>query len=618
MRISPIWLREFVDLKVDDNKLAEDLTLAGVAVESLQQREGQTIFEMEIGTNRPDAMNHYGVARECSAIYDVALKPISPKLPNARPAANPFPIEIQDAQGCGRYTGRVVRNVKIAPSPAKILERLRLEDHGGVSNAVDASNYTLMEMGHPTHAFDLDKLEGGRIIVRRARHGETLKTLDGVDRKLHPEDLVIADAVKPVALAGIMGGLDSAISDSTKNILIESAWFDPATVRKTARRLGMHTDASHIFERGADWGATSLACNRVAELVLQTAGGELEGELVDAIARRLVRHQIYLRRNQILRNLGKDISNAEIVRILERLGFTLFGVTAATTDFLDKLNRAANHEERAAIVKSAKEKASKSDEVVGWMVELPTWRLDVEREIDLLEEIARIHGYNKFPNTLPSFSGGVIELPDAEKEARARFDLLALGYNEAISSSFISAADAGAFSNSVVVPLANPISGEQSAMRTSLLSGMLGMMAWNLNRGTTDVRLFEMGHVFTAPSEEQADERKMICIGATGNAVGPGVHGNGRPYSFFDLKGDVETLLGAFESRNLYFDAHTAAHFHPGRCARAVAGGQTVAQLGQLHPDVAAARKLKQEIYVAEIYLDRLLRLPLHVPRYQP
>src|SRR5437588_736255 len=323
MKLSPHWLREFVDLKVDDHRLADDLTLAGVAVESVQQQDGQTIFEMEITTNRPDAMNHYGVARECSAIYDIPLKPIKPKLPKAHPAQTPFPIEIQDTKGCLRYTARVVCSVKIAPSPAKLLARLKIDDHGGVSNAVDASNYALMELGHPTHAFDLDKLEGAKIIVRRARAGETLKTLDGVERKLTPEDLIIADAVRPVALAGIMGGLESAISDRTRNILIESAWFDPATVRKTARRLGMHTDASHIFERGADWDATLLACNRVAELVLETAGGELEGEPVDAIAGHVVRHSVWLRRSEILRLLGQEISDVTARRILTRLGFAL-------------------------------------------------------------------------------------------------------------------------------------------------------------------------------------------------------------------------------------------------------------------------------------------------------
>ena len=253
MRIYPTWLHEFVNLKVSDHQLADDLTLAGVAVESVKQAGEKTLFEMEIGTNRPDAMCHYGVARECSAIYDIDLKPIQPRLPKARPANQPFPLEIEDPEACKRYTARVVRNVKIGTSPEWMLERLRIDDHGGVSNAVDASNYALMEIGHPTHAFDLDKPQGGKIVVRRARAGETLKTLDGVDHKLDPQDLVIADAARPVALAGVMGGLDSAISASTRNILIESAWFDPVTIRKTARRHAMHTDASHIFERGADW-----------------------------------------------------------------------------------------------------------------------------------------------------------------------------------------------------------------------------------------------------------------------------------------------------------------------------------------------------------------------------
>ncbi|PYP88220.1 MAG: phenylalanine--tRNA ligase subunit beta [Candidatus Angelobacter sp. Gp1-AA117] len=615
MRVSPNWLREFVDLQVDDRQLAEDLTLAGVAVESVRQQDGETIFEMEITTNRPDAMNHYGVARECSGIYDVALKPIKPKLPKARPAATPVPIEIQDSKGCLRYTARVIRNVKIALSPARLLARLKIEDHGGVSNAVDASNYTLMEMGHPTHAFDLDKLEGGKIIVRRARAGETLKTLDGVDRKLAPEDLIIADAAKPVALAGIMGGLDSAISAGTNNILIESAWFDPGTVRKTARRLGMHTDASHIFERGADWGATPLACDRVAELVLETAGGELEGEPVDAIAGHVVRHAVFLRRSEILRILGHDIAHAQVKRILTRLGFK--------PEKLQGFSVNRSPEELEALKEKARQMGIKPldwkiDPEHDLCVELPTWRLDIEREIDLIEEIARIYGYNKFADTLPSFSGGVVELPDADKETKLRTELLAMGFNEAISPSFISPADAQAFSTSVPVPLANPLSEEQSMMRTSLVSGMMAMLAWNLNRGATGVRLFEMGHVFSAPQEEESEEHQMICIGATGNSVPASVHTAPRPFSFFDLKGDIETLLESFEASNLCFDAHTATYYHPGRSARALVNGQTVAQFGQLHPDVATARKIKQEIYIAEIYLDRLFRLPLRTPRYQP
>ena len=621
MRLSPQWLREFVDLKVSDRQLADDLTQAGIAVESIKTdiAPHPLLFEMEIGTNRPDAMCHYGVARECSAIYDLPLKAIQPALPKARTAAKPFPIVIEDAKGCLRYTARVVRNVKIAPSPAKILNRLKIDDHGGVSNAVDASNYALMELGHPTHAFDLDKLEGGKIIVRRARAGETLKTLDGIDRKLDPEDLIIADAKKPVALAGVMGGLDSAISESTRNILIESAWFDPATVRKTARRHGMHTDASHIFERGADWGATTLACDRVAELILETAGGELEGQAVDAIAGRVVRHSVWLRRKEIVRILGQDISSETCARILTRLGFKLSDLREA----FPRGVRIAALKPEALEEYRAKVKAM-GIELPDWnidtendlIVELPTWRLDVEREIDLIEEIARIYGYNKFANTLPSFSGGVVELPNADKAAKVRAVLLALGYNEAISPSFISPAEAAAFSRAVMVPLANPLSEEQSVMRTSLVPGMLGMVAWNLNRGATDVRLFEMGHVFFAPSEESAEEAPMLSLGATGNAVASGVHGPARAYSFFDLKGDIESVLGAFEIAGLRFEKTN--QYHPGRSARAVVDGATVAEFGQLHPDLAAARKFKQEVYIAQIHLDRLFALPLRVPRYQP
>jgi phenylalanyl-tRNA synthetase beta chain len=594
----------------------------------------RTLFEMEIGTNRPDAMCHYGVARECSAIYDIDLKPIVPKLPKSKAAAA-FPIEIQDKEGCKRYTARVIRNVKIGPSPKKILERLKIDDHGGVSNAVDASNYTLMEMGHPTHAFDLDKLEGGKIIVRRARAGETLKTLDGVDRKLETEDLVIADAVKPIALAGIMGGFDTAISGSTKNILIESAWFDPATVRRAARRLGMHTDASHIFERGADWGATPLACNRVAELILATAGGELEGDVVDAIAGHVPRYSLILRRPEILRILGQDIPEEQVTRMLSRLGFTMklvkgneimqrltegmpkgtVAVVVPHSGLIPSNAKTGDYEEK--VRKYAADLLQQLGGQTCWIVDLPTWRLDIEREIDLIEEIARIYGYNKFPNTLPSFSGGVIELPGAAKEDRLRNELLALGYDEAVSSTFISPADAQAFSNKQTVMLANPLSAEQSVMRSSLLPGMLGMMAWNLNRGTSDVRLFESGHVFEMVGEK-SEERKMLSIGATGNALDQDVHTKARPYTFFDLKGDVETLLAGFELGKVQLDAGAASYYHPGRSAQFKAGGQVIAQFGQIHPDVATVRKLKQEVYLAEIDLDRLLKFELHVPRYEP
>ncbi|MGB9103704.1 MAG: phenylalanine--tRNA ligase beta subunit-related protein, partial [Terriglobales bacterium] len=311
MKILPAWLREFVDISADDRKLADDLTLAGISVESIDGEGACTVYDVDFTPNRVDAMNHYGVARDCAAIYDKNLKPLkqllksvilsedAPRNQSAPPEPVPseaegraragaseskdlhFPIEIQDPQGCARYTARVIRNVQIAASPEKIAQRLELVGSRAINNVADASNYALQEIGHPTHCFDLDLLEGGKIIVRRARPGEKLKTLDGADHILHPDDLVIADAVKPVALAGVMGGFDSMITEKTRNVLIESAWFDPASVRRTARRHAMHTDASHRFERGADIGITPTACARVAELILQSAGGQLAGEETD-------------------------------------------------------------------------------------------------------------------------------------------------------------------------------------------------------------------------------------------------------------------------------------------------------------------------------------------------
>jgi phenylalanyl-tRNA synthetase beta chain len=583
MKISPQWLRDFVDLSVNYHQLADDLTLAGIAVESLSGEGDGVIFEMDVTTNRPDAMNHYGIARECSAIYDLPLKAIEPKLRNASGHAD-FPIHIEDADGCARFTARILRNVTINASPANIVKRLAQIDQRPISNAVDATNYTLWEMGKPTHVFDLDLLEGGKIIVRRARAGEVLKTLDGVERKLTPEDLVVADAVKPVGLAGTMGGFDTMINEKTRNILIESAWWDPVTVRKMSRRHGLHTDASHRFERGADYESTVLSCNRVAELILQSGGGELIGEPVDVIARRLDLAPIALHLSEVHRILGEKLTASEIVRILRRLGFELIPEPGDEPEFT---------------------------------VQIPSWRLDIEREIDLIEEIARLHGYDKFPNTLPAYVGSVVERRDAEKERKLRTTLLALGYNEAISSTFISHADAEQFSAVPVIELGNPLSEEASVMRTSMAPGMLNMLAYNLNRGRDGVRLFEAGNVFEAAGEKTV-ERKHICMGATGSAAGAGVHEAARSMSFFDVKGDVEALLIAFQHDALEFKAEAAEYYHPGRSAFALMDGEVVAQFGQILPAAAAGRKIRQDVFTAEIYLDRLLTRGLRAVRYEP
>ncbi len=582
MKLSPAWLREFVDAKVDDRRLAQDLTSIGIAVESISGEDKNAVFEMEIGTNRPDAMNHYGVAREAAVIYNRPLRAFDAKLP-AAPGKPEFIVDIADKDGCARYTARIIRDVSIKPSPDATAKRLMLVDQRPINNAADATNYTLWEMGHPTHVFDLDLLAGGKILVRRAFSGETLTTLDGVERKLTPEDLVIADAVKPVALAGVMGGFDTMITDKTRNILVEAAWFDPATVRKSARRHGLHTDASHRFERGADFEATTKACDRVAALILESARGKLGGAPIDAVARQVDLAPVALHLSEVHRILGEKLETNEIFRILQQLGFELMPERGGDPDFT---------------------------------VHIPSWRLDVEREIDLVEEIARLHGFDKFPNTLPAYAGAVVEAPDSEKDTKLRSALLALGYDEAVSLTFISHSDAETFSSARLIELANPQSEEASVMRSSLLPGMLNMLAYNLNRGADNVRLFEAGSIFEATGTATV-EPKRICMGATSAPVpkkqGWGAHDGG----FFELKGDVENLLHAFQHRSLKYDAQSADYYYPGHSARALMDGALVAQFGQLHPEIATVRKLRQNVFIAEIYLDRLYLQGLRAVRYQ-
>jgi phenylalanyl-tRNA synthetase beta chain len=597
MKLSPQWIRDFVDLAVDDRRLAEDLTAVGIAVEGISGTGADKVFEMEIGTNRPDAMNHYGVAREAAAIYDLPLKPLPALSSQTRGTteAVPFPITVEEPQLCPRFSARVIRGSRIKPSPETIAHRLQLLDQRPISNAVDATNYVLWEMGKPTHVFDLDLLEGSRLIIRKARHGEKLKTLDGAERTLTSEDLVVADAKKPVGLAGVMGGYDTMITDKTRNILIESAWWDPLTVRKTSRRHGIHTDASHRFERGADFESTILSCDLVAALILQSGGGELVGGAIDVVSRKIDQAPVVLRLSEVQRILDGNLEAGETFRILKKLGFGMVPEGEADAEF---------------------------------RVHIPSWRLDVEREIDVIEEIARLHGYDKFENTLPAFSGAVVEQPHAAVDASLRGRALSLGYDEAVTLTFISHADAERFSSASVLELENPLSEEASVMRTSMVPGMLDMLAWNLNRDLESVRLFEMGRVYEMRRGDRVEPAR-VCLGATATAVKGSLPAGGvidvskgesaaAAESFRSFKGDVENLLAVFEYSELSFDRETAEYFHRGRSARALADGVVVAQFGQIAEDVKAQRKLRQDVFLAEIDLEQLHAHGLRMVKFAP
>ncbi|MGB8536961.1 MAG: phenylalanine--tRNA ligase subunit beta [Acidobacteriaceae bacterium] len=606
MNILSQWIRSYVPgLTLPDRELAEALTLRGIAVEGIYELGpgNGSLFEMDITTNRVDAMNHYGIAREAAAIAGLALAPLDAALPPSQPVTVPIKVSIEAPELCGRFTARSLSQVHIQSSSGVVTGRFALLQQKLISNAVDATNFVTLALGHPTHAFDRDKLEGG-IIVRRARAQEKLKTLDGIERVLDSEDLVIADEKKAIGLAGVMGGWDTMITAETKNILVEAAWFDPATVRRSSKRHGLHTDASHRFERGADFNAPPVASAMVSQLILQ-AGGHVEGEMVDVVisaaaARTALRPPIGLTHREVRRILGatedgRGVEQETTESVLQALGCTL--------------HKAAEGE---------------------YQVTLPSWRLDLEREIDLIEEIARVYGYNRFANTLPTFSGIVKEQPDARKEAVVRQTLLGLGWNEALSSTFCSATDAVTFAPqaALAVALGNPLNEEAGMLRPSLLPGMLTMLAHNLNRNVSDIQLFENGTVFSG-GPERVDERPALSLGASGS-VWSGPELPAHAIDFYDLKGAIEEILEKFAQRSFYFDTFdaaagiTPAWLHPGRSARAVADGLTVAWFGQLNPAEAQQRKLRQTVYAGEIYLDRLYRLPLRQPiapelsRYQP
>jgi phenylalanyl-tRNA synthetase beta chain len=612
MNILTAWLRHYLPaLSVSDRQLADDLTLRGIAVEGVHDLGAGNghLFEMDITTNRVDAMNHYGIAREAATIYNLPLAALDGSLAATATGAKPFSVVIDEPELCGRFTARVLRGVTIAPSTGLVAEYFALIGSKAIWNAVDASNFVLQGMGHPTHAFDLDKIDGG-IIVRLARKGERLRLLDGTERTLEADDLVVADHAKALGLAGVMGGWDSMITAETKNILVEAAWFDPASVRRSSRRHGLHTDASHRFERGADFNACATANGLVAKLILES-GGTAEGELVDIVmpmiaAKTAARAPIALSVAEVQRHLGETLDDRP-------------GRSALTAELIRQYLTALGCELTQTGADS-------------FAVKLPSWRLDLEREIDLVEEVARVYGYNRFANTLPTAQPEIAH-PLAAAEAAVRTRLLALGYSEAISSSFASEADGEAFGakRSGLIALENPLSDEARLLRPSLTPGMIAMLAYNLNRDVREVRLFEQGAVFTGSAETVA-ESHSIALGLTGELPATRVH-SAKDAGVFELKGVVESLLSLFApspadlntsvADGVTFSSDVPAWIEAGRGATAVLDGKAIACFGELASGEREARKLRQTVYLAEVDLDALYQLPLRratareISRYQ-
>ena len=585
MKISLKWLKEFVDVSASPQKLARKLRGIGLNVEAIESSGDGTVLEIEITTNRPDCLNHYGVARELAAACRGRLKPLEIKLRETRtPARKEASIKIADPRLCHRYCGRVIRNVHVGPSPKWLAKRLEAVGVRAINNVTDVTNYVLMELGHPLHAFNLDRLEGKKIIVRRAQNGETLRTLDGENRELTRDALVIADRERPVALAGIMGGEETGISDGTHSVLLESAWFDPVSIRFTARRQGLRSEASYRFERGADIEMAPRAIDRAAELIAQLAGGEVLKGILDVYPTRRRPPRISLTEKEIVRLLGMQPSRKEIERILRSLGF------------------------------QAKAGAGGS-----WQVTPPSFRPDIGSTVDLVEEVARHVGYDNLPSRLRPAPPRIERNTAREFDLRLYERLTGLGYGEIITYPMVDPEENARFTDRPPVPLENPLSQEASVMRSSPLPGMLRALKWNLDRDRKNLQLFEKGKTYTARSKGKGlpEERWVLTLGLTGGRRLPSVHESSREADYFDLKGDIESLIEIFSATPLEWGSGAPGYFDRNRSARLLARGETLAVCGRLDLSIETEYKLRQPVLIAEIGLERLITWGLTSPRFR-
>jgi phenylalanyl-tRNA synthetase beta chain len=582
MKVIYNWVKEFVGVTAPAAELRSRLSLAGVAIDSIEETAAGPVLDAEITANRPDCLGHYGMAREIAAIYRLPVKPVEPKLKeSAEKVADATRVEIEVPELCGRYTARVMRGVKVQPSPDWLRQRLEAIGEKSINNVVDVTNYVMFELGQPLHAFDLDKLNERRIVVRRARSGEKIRTLDGVERTLTKEMGVIADASHAVAIAGVMGGADSEIGFSSRNILIEAAWFDPISVRRTSKALGLRTEASYRFERGADPEMAELASRRAAELIQQVAGGEILAGVVDVYPHREAPPRIQISRSDLLRVMGADVPDRDIEEILGALGF------------------------HPARIDANRGNANAADAV--WQCEQPSWRRDVTRGIDLIEEVARHYGYDKFPPRLPPAKQPAHRLPHAVELDRLRERIIALGYQEIVEIPLVDARRDELFRAEGVAPavIGNPLAEDASVMRSNGIVGMISALEWNLNHGQRDLRLFEIGRKYELRDGEPV-ETPVLTLGATGLAREKTVHENAREFGFADLKGDLDRigeLAGGFA-----WQSGGPGWLAGGRAAQVALGGTAgLGVAGQLARRIADQLKLRQDIFVAELQLDLLL-----------
>ncbi|HVS30017.1 MAG TPA: phenylalanine--tRNA ligase subunit beta [Thermoanaerobaculia bacterium] len=570
MKLSRHWLSDFVDLSdLSGEELVRRFTEIGHAVDAVESHQGDTVFDLEITTNRVDAMSHLGMARELAAALGRELKSAEQGqwrgVSSAGTAtASPVTIRIDAPEMCARYTGLVIRGVSVQPSPANVQRRLETVGLRPINNVVDATNYVMMALGHPLHAFDLDKLAGASIIVRPGREGEMMRSLDGETRRIDPQTVVIADDKRAVALGGIIGGAESEISATTRNVLLECAWFNPSVIRRTARRLGIKTDASYRFERRVDPNDTIAAIEAAAAMI----GGAIE-PVIDLVASQTAPKAIKLRTERLHEASGGAVGIGYALELFRRMGFA----ANTNTDGID--------------------------------VTVPAYRGDIHEEMDLIEEVLRFYGLDRIPASLPRLSTGDMR-PNVigESEDEIRRILVGSGLTEVVNYSFIKPDHNSWFTAEEQVRLTNALTENTGALRLTMLPGLLENVAYNRSYGTRDGALFEVGRTYHRDGSKVVERHRVAVVmyGSTGSHWGDAK----RAVDFFDVKGVVEQIAAKLHVE-VTFAASGAEWLKPGRRAAARAGDRQVAMAGFLSNEILQKFGIKGEVAAAEIETEALL-----------
>ncbi len=582
MKLTLNWLKEFVDYRDPPEKLAEALTMAGLEVESLapaRSADGEDwIINVAVTPNRGDCLGIVGIAREVAALGRGRLKTAARKSSAKKTsAAPPVKIEIQSPRCCRRYSASVVQAVELGTSPAWMRSRLEVCGIRSINNVVDVTNYVMLETGQPLHAFDLDRLAAKRIVVRQAKEIKKFVTLDEIERELAAEDLLICDGDVPIALAGIMGGRDSEVRAGTRAVLLESAHFDPATVRRTAKRMGLHSEASHRFERGVDAEGTIRALERAVALLGDVASGKPVGN-VDRYPRRAAPPAISLRRQRVTEVIGIELRTSEVEKNLSALGCK---------------------------VQAGGKAALK--------VTPPSYRGDLAREIDLIEELARLHGYGKIPSTLPEARLG--GKPDTRLgwERAIRSYLTGEGFTETVNLPFAAAEMNRRFfglnGGQTPVPVLNPLAQESAEMRTSLIPGLIEGLKINLAQRVKGFSAFVLGKVFFLGADGNPAERQHLAALLYGRRERRGLRVEDAPFTFLDAKGSIEGILERIGADRVWTWTRSEApsFLHPGRAARLESDGASVGYVGEIHPDLTEELSLARCL-IFELDFEKLLQ----------